>query len=59
LNPQGRKKENGVQANKELEAHNGSCLKEQQATLMNIGPSNAHATMEEVMPGMTSILQQI
>lgn len=34
-------KENGVQVDKELEAHNGSCLKEQQATLMNIGPSNA------------------
>jgi hypothetical protein len=59
LNPQGRKKKMGVQADKELEAHNGSCLKEQQTTLMNIGPSNAHATMEEVMTGMTSILQQI
>jgi hypothetical protein len=55
----GKEKENGVQADKELEAHNGSCLKEQHATLMNINPSNAHATMEEVMPGMTSILQQI
>jgi hypothetical protein len=50
-------RENGIQVDKELEAHNGSCLKEQQATLMSIGPSNAHAVMDEVMPDMTSILQ--
>jgi hypothetical protein len=37
----GKEKENEVnstQADKELEDHNGSCLKEQQATLMNIDP---------------------